>query len=149
AQPYREALQRGLITMGDVDRALVRLFAARYRTGDLPGLRPLSTESASPADIGKPEHAALALEVAEKSLVLLKTDGVLPLRPQTRGALVGPLADATRVLRGSYSSPHSAPPVSVLDGLPQAMPEAKVTHVPFSATYTDGDPIPPAALVTE
>ncbi len=149
AQPYREALQRGLITMGDVDRALVRLFAARYRTGDLPGLRPLSTKSASPADIGKPEHAALALEVAEKSLVLLKNDGVLPLRPQTRVALVGPLADATRVLRGNYSSPQSAPPVSVLDGLRQAMPEAKVTHVPFSPTYTDGDPIPPAALVTE
>ena len=148
ARPYRDALERGYISMADVDRALVRLFAARYRTGDLPGLRPLSTDSVSPDDIGKPEHAALALEVAEKSLVLLKNDGVLPLRPRTRVALVGPLADATRVLRGNYSSPQSAPPVSVLDGLRQAMPDAKVTHVPFSPTYTDGDPVPPAALQT-
>ncbi|NLW97197.1 MAG: glycoside hydrolase family 3 protein, partial [Xanthomonadaceae bacterium] len=42
-QPYREALARGLLTMADIDRALVRLFAARLRNGDLPGLRPLST----------------------------------------------------------------------------------------------------------
>ncbi len=149
AEPYRQALQRGYVTLADVDRALVRLFAARYRTGDLPGLRPLSTETASPADVGGPEHAALALEVAEKSLVLLKNSGVLPLRPQARVALVGPLADATRVLRGNYSSPQSGPPVSVLEGLRQAMPDAKVTHVPFSPTYTDGDPVPPSALVTD
>ncbi|WP_374011622.1 glycoside hydrolase family 3 C-terminal domain-containing protein [Pseudoxanthomonas koreensis] len=148
AQPYRDALARGLLSMADVDRALVRLFAARYRTGDLPGLRPLSTATASPDDIGTPEHAALALEAAEKSLVLLKNNGVLPLRTQARVALVGPLADATRVLRGNYSSPQSAPPVSVLDGLRQAMPEAQVRHVPFGETYTDGDPVPPSALFT-
>src|SRR3546814_21154755 len=35
---YREALERGLISARDIDRALVRLFAARYRTGDLAGL---------------------------------------------------------------------------------------------------------------
>ena len=148
ARPYREALDRGLIGMGDVDRALVRLFAARYRNGDLPGLRPLSTDTASPQDLGRPEHGALALEAAEKSLVLLKNDGVLPLRPRTRIALVGPLADATRVLRGNYSSPQSAPPVSVLEGLRQAMPEAEINHVPFGETYTDGDPVPPSALLT-
>src|SRR5690606_1154689 len=118
--PYREALARGLATMADIDRALVRLFAARYRTGDLPGLRPMSVESASPDDVGSPEHAALALEAAEKSLVLLKNDGILPLRADARVAVVGPLGDATRVLRGNYSSPQSAPPVSVFEGLGRA-----------------------------
>ncbi|RRN78481.1 glycoside hydrolase family 3 C-terminal domain-containing protein [Pseudoxanthomonas taiwanensis] len=147
SRPYREALERGLITQADVDRALVRLFAARYRTGDLPGLRPVSTETASPEELGKPEHAALALEAAEKSLVLLKNDGVLPLRPRAKVAVVGPLADATRVLRGNYSSTQSAPPVSVLEGLRKAMPEATLAHVPFSPTYTDGDPVPNSALL--
>ena len=36
--------------------------------------------------------------------------------------MIGPLGDATRVLRGNYSSPQSAPPVSVVDGLRRALP---------------------------
>src|SRR5690606_24958277 len=148
AEPYREALARGLLSMADVDRALVRLFAARYRTGDLPGLRPLSIDSASPDEVGTPAHAAVALEAAEKSLVLLKNDGVLPLRADARIAVIGPLGDGTRVLRGNYSSPQSAPPVSVLEGLRGAMPDAQLRHVPFGETFTDGDPVPTSALRT-
>src|SRR3546814_12145797 len=34
---YKESLARGHIGMGDIDTALVRLFSARYRNGDLPG----------------------------------------------------------------------------------------------------------------
>ncbi|WP_202842275.1 glycoside hydrolase family 3 C-terminal domain-containing protein [Luteimonas saliphila] len=148
AEPYREALRRGLLTMADIDRALVRLFAARYRTGDLPGLRPLSTESVSPEDVGAPAHAALALEAAEKSLVLLKNDGLLPLRADARVAVIGPLGDATRVLRGNYSSPQSAPPISVFEGLRRALPDARVRHVPYGESHTDGDPVPTSALLT-
>src|SRR5690606_21321591 len=139
--PYREALARGLITMADVDRALVRLFAARLRNGDLPGLRPLSTDTASPDDVGTAAHGALALEAAGKSLVLLKNNGVLPLAGNPRIAVIGPLGDATRVLRGNYSSPQSAPPVSVLGGLRRAMPGAQVRRVHCRAHFTDGDPI--------
>ncbi|MDH5834332.1 glycoside hydrolase family 3 C-terminal domain-containing protein [Luteimonas kalidii] len=147
-EPYREALARGLITLADIDRALVRLFAARYRNGDLPGLRALSTHTVSPDVVGAPEHGELALEAAEKSLVLLKNDGVLPLRADARIGVIGPLGDATRVLRGNYSSPQSAPPVSVLEGLRRAMPQAQVRHAAFGETYTDGDPVPTSALRT-
>ncbi|HVF17801.1 MAG TPA: glycoside hydrolase family 3 C-terminal domain-containing protein, partial [Steroidobacteraceae bacterium] len=73
-------------------------------------------------------------------------DGVLPLKGSERIALVGPHADATRVLRGTYSSPLSSPPVSLLEGLRSAMPKASVTHVPWSASITDGDPLPTSAL---
>lgn len=147
--PYREALSRGLISAADIDRSLTRLFAARYRTGDLPGLRPLSTRTSSPADIDTPAHRALALEVAEKSLVLLKNRGILPLKPNARIAVVGPLGDATRVLRGNYSSSLSGPQVSVVEGLRQAIPGAHIRYVPFSETFTDGDPVPTSALRTE
>src|SRR5690606_10927066 len=147
---YREALDRGLITEADVDRALVRLFSARLRNGDLPGIRPLGTSNASPDDVGTAESAAIALEAAEESLVLLKNDGILPLasRPM-KIAAIGPLGDATRVLRGNYSSPRSAPPISGAGRLRMAMPEAQVTYIPFGESITDGDAVPESALRTE
>jgi beta-glucosidase len=145
---YTESLRRGYIRTEDIDTALVRLFSARYRNGDLPGLSARKPNATSVSAIDTPESRALALTAAEKSLVLLKNDGALPFRPGTRVALIGPLSDATRVLRGNYSSTRSAPPISVADGLRQAMPGADVTVVPFTASVTDGDPVPGSVLVT-
>jgi beta-glucosidase len=145
---YHEAWQRGLISTNDIDQALVRLFAARYRNGDLAGL-PGRAPNAVPVDaIDTPAHRDLAQQAASKSLVLLKNDGTLPLKPGVKVAMIGPLADATRVLRGNYSSTQSAPPVSIADGLRRVLPAANVTLVPAAASITDGDPVPASALRT-
>ncbi len=142
---FGEAVGRGLISQADIDRTLTRLFSARLRNGDLPGIA--GAPGIVPVRmIGAPDHGALALEAARKSLVLLKNDGVLPLRPGVRIAVVGPLGDATRVLRGNYSSALSAPPVSVVDGLRRAVGGGQVTLVPFGESITDGDRIPTSAL---
>lgn len=146
--PYREALKRGLITTVEVDTALVRLFSARLRVGDLPANGGGETRPEAPTAVMTPEHGALALAASEKSLVLLKNDGVLPLKPGLRIAVIGPLGDATRVLRGNYSSALSAPPISVVDGLKRALPAAQVSYAPFSASFTDGDRVPTSALRT-
>src|SRR5687767_5642907 len=145
---YEQAYARGLISMGDIDQALVRLFSARYRNGDLPGLARRSAIATPSTSATSPGRDALALKSAEKSLVLLKNDGVLPLKDTARIAVVGPHADATRVLRGNYSSPLSSPPVSLVEGLRSGMPKANVTLVPWSASITDGDPIPTSALLS-
>ena len=145
---YKDALAANHISIGDIDSALVRLFSARLRNGDLPGLSARKPNSTPVSAIGTPAHGALALDAAVKSLVLLKNEGALPLKPGVRIALAGPLADATRVLRGNYSSTRSAPPISVADGLRQAMPDATVTLLPFSPSITDGDPVPGSALRT-
>ena len=145
---YKEAYARGLISMADIDTALVRLFSARYRNGDLAGLPGRSEAIVPVSAIGTPEHQALALKTAIESLVLLKNDGVLPLNPDVKIALVGPLADATRVLRGNYSSSQSAPPISVEAGLRAAMPKASITLIPFGESITDGDPAPNAVFLT-
>jgi beta-glucosidase len=145
---YREAWRRGLISMGDIDTALVRLFSARYRNGDLAGLAQRKPNQTPVNAIDTPAHRDLALRAANKSLVLLKNDGTLPLKPGVKVAVIGPLADATRVLRGNYSSTQSAPPVSVVDGLRRVLPQARVTLVPAAASITDGDPVPTSALRT-
>ncbi|WP_211923169.1 glycoside hydrolase family 3 C-terminal domain-containing protein [Duganella radicis] len=146
---YREAWQRGLISMADIDQALVRLFSARYRNGDLAGLAQRSGGKPVPVSaIGTAAHQQLALESAARSLVLLKNDGVLPLKPGLKLAVIGPLGDATRVLRGNYSSTQSAPPVSVVEGLRSVLPKARIKLVPAGASITDGDPVPTSALRT-
>jgi beta-glucosidase len=146
---YKDAFERGLISMEDIDRALIRLFAARYRAGDLPHSPDRGTQAKDlPSTLTTPQHDALALQTAERSLVLLKNDGVLPLHGVTRIALIGPHADSTRVLRGNYSSSQSSPPVSILAGLRQVLKTVTVTHVPWSPSVTDGDPVPSSALRT-
>ena len=101
ADPYREALRRGFLAPAEIDRTLVRLFSARYRNGDLPGLSGPGAAPVDPERIDTADHRALALSAAEKSLVLLKNSGVLPLKSGARIAVIGPLGDATRVLRGN------------------------------------------------
>jgi beta-glucosidase len=145
---YRDAHKRHLISTADIDTALVRLFSARYRNGDLGGLAQPAPQVTPISAINTQEHQQLALKSAIESLVLLKNDGVLPLKPGVKLAVIGPLADATRVLRGNYSSTQSAPPVSVLAGLRRVMPRAQITLVPAGASITDGDPIPASAYLT-
>jgi len=146
---YKQALARGYIRQADIDNALVRLFAARLRNGDLPGLAERSFPAAE--TINSAEHRALALRAAVESLVLLKNkDGTLPLRASTRIAVVGPLADARRVMRGNYSSGQTGPTQTVFEGLRQqfASEQSKLVQlVPFGPSITDGDPVPASAFL--
>ena len=142
---YKQALQRGLLREADIDNALVRLFSARLRNGDLPGLGERSFPAAE--TINSAEHRALALKAAVESLVLLKNDGLLPLPATARIAVVGPLADARRVMRGNYSSGQTGPTQTVFEGLRQQFPASQVQLLPFGASITDGDPVPASAFV--
>src|SRR5687768_349713 len=133
---YKQAYERGLISLEDVDRALIRLFSARYRTGDLPGLAGRPPLKGPTLPLITPEREALALKSAQKSLVLLKNEGALPLKGTERIAVIGPHAQAIRVLRGNYSSQLSSPPISLADGLRKAMPAASITVVPWGSSIT-------------
>ena len=81
-------------------------------------------------------------------MVLLKNDGVLPLKSVQRIAVVGPLADQTAVLLGNYNGTptHS---VSVLDGMKAEFPNAKITYVPGTQFLSNqGNPVPASVLTT-
>ncbi|MGB6975225.1 MAG: glycoside hydrolase family 3 C-terminal domain-containing protein [Terracidiphilus sp.] len=148
-KPFIEAVQQGYLSEEAVDRALVRLFTARIKLGmfDPPGTDPYSNIPHS--ELNSPEHRALARKLADEAMVLLKNDGTLPLKPTIRSiAVVGPLADQTRVMLGNYTGipTHT---VSMLEGLKAEFPNAKITFIPGTQFLrNDGKPIPNDLLST-
>jgi beta-glucosidase len=148
-KPYIEAVQQGYLSEGAVDTALIRLFTARMKLGmfDPPEMVPYS--KIDEKELDSAEHRALARKLANESMVLLKNDGVLPLKAAvTKIAVVGPLADQTKVLMGNYSGTPSHS-VSVLDGLKAEFPQAKIRFVPGTQFLrNDGDPVPDKLLTT-
>ena len=90
-----KAVAAALVTEKELDRALVRLFSVRFRLGlfNPTGAAPPGGTAAT-AVVGSAPHLALAREAAQKALVLLENDGLLPLGPRVRRiAVVGPVAD--------------------------------------------------------
>ncbi len=130
----RKALAEGQVSEHDLDMAATRLFAARYRLGmfDASIARPRMDAAA---------QSALALRAASESIVLLKNRaGVLPLKPGTRIAVVGPNADALSVLEANYHG-TARHPVTPLDGLRQQLGAQRVSYAQ-GATLAEGVPVP-------
>jgi beta-glucosidase len=118
------ALQRGLVSMEQIDAAVRRVLLLKEKLGlfDHPDLRGRGEKPEAVA-----QRRALARAVAAKSVVLLKNDGALPLRQPRRLAVIGPLADAGDDMRGPWAA--AAPVrghVSVLQGLRAALPDARI-----------------------
>jgi len=145
---YLAATKQGLLSEKDIDEALRRLFTARFRMGlfDPPGL--VTYAQTADSEVDSPAHRELALRTANRSMVLLKNDGVLPLKAGIKKILVaGPLAESTRVLEGNYSGTPSQA-TNALDGIRKAFPDAQVTYVPGMNFLRPEILIPAMALTT-
>ncbi len=136
-----DAVSDGLISEGEIDASVKRLFTARFRLGmfDPPARVPFNTISFSENDSAK--HRELALEAARASIVLLKNDDrTLPLANKQRTiAVVGPNAAALSALEGNYNAIASHP-VTPLDALQLRLP-GRVLYAQ-GAPYAEGIPVP-------
>ncbi|MDG9692106.1 glycoside hydrolase family 3 C-terminal domain-containing protein [Streptomyces sp. DH17] len=111
----RGALERGLLTEADIDTAVRRQLSVRFRLGEFdPERDPHAVTADTATDFDTPEHRELAREAAEQAVVLLENDGVLPLAPDTRIAVVGLLADECKLDWYSGTLIHRSTP---LEGL--------------------------------
>ena len=104
------ALEKGLITEADMDRALVNMFTVRMRTGEFDPLMKVPYTNFPASTVNSERSQAIALEVATRTPVLLKNEVVpgksskaLPISLDgiKSIALIGPQAD--RVELGPYS----------------------------------------------
>lgn len=123
------ALEKGLITEADLDRAVARVLRLKFLAGlfDNPYVDPDKAETG----VRSAETRRLAKEVARQSITLLKNDGMLPLdRNLRRIAVIGPNADAQYNQLGDYTAPQdSAYITTVLEGIRAgAGPHAEVIY---------------------
>ena len=104
--PLAEKIRTGVISEAYVDRAVLRALAQKEALGLLDP-DAFADDAPTTIDLDPPEHQALARRLAERSVVLLSNDGMLPLgRPSQelrRVAIIGPNADRAEALQGCYS----------------------------------------------
>jgi beta-glucosidase len=164
----QEAVARGLVAEADLDRAVSRILTLKFELGlfEDPRRPDLATMGGV---VGS--HQDLNLEIARRSLVLLRNEGVLPMPadgPRTV-AVVGPLADDPQTQLGDWAGSsgqvgamaHGQPRdmiTTALDGLRAGVPEGWtvtytrgaeiLTHVedPEGPFFPDGQPRPPLAV---
>jgi beta-glucosidase len=145
---YLDAVKQGLLSEKEIDVSLRRLFRARFLLGmfDPPAMVPYANIPYSENDTDA--HRQLSLTTARESLVLLKNDGILPLTaaPKTI-AVVGPLADSTRVLAGNYNGTPSRA-TTALDGIRKQFAGSEVTFVAGTHFLRDPKPIPADLFTT-
>ncbi|MCZ4609771.1 glycoside hydrolase family 3 C-terminal domain-containing protein [Streptomyces sp. Lzd4kr] len=136
--PLVDAVRAGEVPEELVDRAARRVLLQKCELGLLD--EDWTPEPAtSHIDLDSPANRALARRVAEESVVLLDNpDGVLPLPPDARVAVVGPRAADALAMLGCYSFPshvlthHPEVPMGIeiptlLQALRTELPDAKVT----------------------
>ena len=133
------AVKRGDIKEADIDRSLRRLLIARFELGDLDpdDLNPWTKIPESV--IASKKHKQLALDMARKSIVLLKNNGVLPLTsphlPLTSNIVVmGPNAADSIMMWGNYSG-FPTQTITALEGITA---KAKVLDPKTNVRYIQG-----------
>ena len=103
-EPLLAAVAAGALDESVVDRALRRVLTQKVELGMLdPGYSP--APASADIDLDSAGNRALALELAEQSVVLLANDGTLPLCRPARIAVIGPNADDPFAVLGCYSFP--------------------------------------------
>jgi len=100
----KEAVDEGSISMAEIDNAVRRVLEAKYKLGLFADPYRYCNAQRAKKDIYTPAHRQLARDIAAETFVLLKNDGVLPLKKQGTIALIGPLADTRNNLPGAWST---------------------------------------------
>ena len=142
ADAYRRglpiALERRLVAMAQIDGSVRRVLTLKEQLGlfDDPYRRGATPEPAAALT----HRRRLARAVGARAIVMLKNDKeTLPLAGSPRRlAVIGPLADASAEMRGSWWGAANADGhVSVVAGLRAVLPESQVLHAPGVAIESE------------
>lgn len=150
-EPLVEAVKTGALDEEYINRALRRVLSQKIELGlldadwdavpsALQGVDLTSSALRGSINLDTDENRAVAREIAEQSVVLVRNDGTLPLGKPQRIALVGPTAADPFAVLGCYSFPahvgvqHPDSPVGIelptlVESLRAEFPTAEINHV--------------------
>lgn len=126
-----KSLEEGKITKAQIDLACRRILEAKFKLGLFDDPYRYCDENRAKTEIFTEANRAFARKVATQSFVLLKNqNNVLPLKKSGTIALIGPLADATNNMTGTWSvAARNAESISLRKGLEKAVGvNAKVVY---------------------
>jgi beta-glucosidase len=139
-----------LIHSDDIDRAVHRLFEARFRLGMFDPPERVPWSKLTLADVDTTANRGMALTAAHESIVLLKNEhNTLPLKRSVKSiAVVGPTADSLDALLGNYNGTPTSYS-TILAGITKRFAHAKINYaVGAPLTESRALPIPASALRT-
>ena len=119
-----EAVRRGDISESALDTSLRRLLVARFELGDFDNDSLVAWTKIPEDVVACKEHKQLALDMARKSIVLLKNDNILPLRRGHDIVVVGANATDSVMMWGNYSG-FPSHTVTAMEGIKRFVPNAK------------------------
>jgi beta-glucosidase len=119
-----EAVRRGDISESALDTSLRRLLVARFELGDFDDDSLVAWTKIPEDVVACKEHKQLALDMARKSIVLLKNDDILPLRRGHDIVVVGANATDSVMMWGNYSG-FPSHTVTAMEGIKRFAPNAK------------------------
>ena len=124
-----KAVKDGKIEEEYIDRAVANVLRLKFQMGlfENPYVSPERARQVVNCD----EHKQLARQVAKEGTVLLKNNGLLPLKKNLKKvAVIGPNADVMYNYLGDYTAPQEREKiVTLLDGIKNKLPKAKVEYV--------------------
>lgn len=116
-----DAVKKGLITEKEIDQALKVLLTTRFKLGQFDPKEKNPYNAITPETINSVANRQLARETAQKSIVLLKNNGILPLKNNlSKYFITGPNASNVEVLIGNYYGVNPQM-VTVLEGIAGAI----------------------------
>ncbi len=131
----KSAYDQGLVTEDQVTLAAERAFTTRYLLGIMG--EGSEFDKIPYETVECKEHLALAQETALKSCVLLKNDGILPLKKAQLKTLsvIGPNADSRVALTGNYHGTSSRY-ITILEGIQdECADDVRVMYAPGCDLY--------------
>ena len=129
----KAAVAAGKVSEETITEAVERLFEARFRLGMFDDDCLYDQVPYEVVDCDK--HRELNRRMARESIVLLKNDGILPLKNPGKIAVIGPNADDKSVLLGNYEG-TPARYTTILRGIQDAAP-GKVYYARGCHVYND------------